>query len=35
MGTPEVYAKMAKAWIDDPDAVKNRAAMYYRYIVQK
>lgn len=35
MGTPEVYAKMAKAWIDDPDAVKNKAAMYYRYIVQK
>lgn len=35
MGTPEVYAKMVKAWIDDPDAVKNKTAMYYRCIVEK
>lgn len=35
MGTPEIYAKLAKAWIEDPDAVKNKAAMYYRYIVEK
>lgn len=35
VGTPEVYAKLAKAWIEDPDAVKNKAAMYYRYIVDK
>lgn len=35
MGTPEVYAKMAKAWIEDPDAVKNKAYMYYKCIVAK
>lgn len=35
MGTPEVYAKLAKAWIDDTDAVKNKTAMYYKYVVQK
>ena len=27
--------KKAKAWLDDEDAVKNKAAMYYRYIVEK
>lgn len=32
---PEFYAHMAKAFIDDPDAVKNKTAMYYRYIVEK
>lgn len=33
--TPEFFACMAKAWLDDEDAVKNKAAMYYRYIVEK
>ena len=33
--TPEFFAHMAKAWLDDEDAVKNKAAMYYRYIVEK
>lgn len=32
---PEFYAHMAKAFIDDPDAVKNKTAMYYRCIVEK
>lgn len=33
--TPEFFACLAKAWLDDEDAVKNKAAMYYRYIVEK
>ena len=33
LDTPEFYAYMAKAWLDDPDAVKNKAYMYYQYIV--
>lgn len=31
---PEVYAELAKAWIDDKDAVPNKAAAYYEYIVK-
>lgn len=31
---PEVYACLAKAWMDDKDAVDNKAAMYYKYIVK-
>lgn len=33
--TPEFFACMAKAWIDDPDAVKNKTALYYHYLVEK
>lgn len=33
--TPEFFAHLAKAWLEDEDAVKNKAAMYYRYIVEK
>lgn len=31
--SPDFYARMAKAWMDDPDAVEGKTAMYYRYIV--
>ena len=30
LDTPEFYAYMAKAWLNDPDAVKNKACMYYK-----
>ena len=29
-----MYACLAKAWIKDEDAVPDKAAAYYRYIVQ-
>lgn len=32
---PEFYADLAKAWLDDPDAMEDKAALYYRYIVKK
>lgn len=32
--TLELYAGLAKAWIEDQDAVPNKAAAYYTYIVQ-
>ena len=32
--TLELYACLAKAWIDDSDAVQNKAAAYYTYIVR-
>lgn len=32
---PEFYAKMAKAWICDEDAVENKAAMYYKNVVER
>ena len=35
LNTPEFYAYMAKAWLEDADAVKNKAAVYYRCIVEK
>lgn len=31
---PEVYAALAKAWIEDKDAVKDKAAIYYECIVE-
>lgn len=31
---PEFFAELAKAWLDDKDAVPNKAAMYYRCIVK-
>lgn len=31
---PEFYAALAKAWVCDMDAVDNKAAMYYRYVVK-
>lgn len=32
--TTEMYACLARAWIMDADAVPDKAAAYYRYIVQ-
>ena len=32
LDTPKFYAYMAKAWLADPDAVKNNACMYYKCI---
>lgn len=32
--TPDYYAKLAKAWLEDRDAVDNKAEMYYKYIVK-
>lgn len=32
--TPDYYAKLAIAWLDDRDAVANKAEMYYKYIVK-
>lgn len=32
--TPEVYVRLAKAWINDKDAVPDKAAAYYTYIVE-
>nr|DAE23863.1 MAG TPA: hypothetical protein [Siphoviridae sp. ct9lR64] len=31
--TPEAYGELAIDWICDDDAVKDKAAMYYKYIV--
>lgn len=30
----DFYVDLAKAWLKDPDAVPNKAAMYYEYIVK-
>lgn len=30
----DLYAKLAKAWIHDKDAVENKSAVYYRFIVE-
>lgn len=30
--TPEVYVRLAKAWINDKDAVPDKAAAYYTYV---
>jgi 3-deoxy-D-arabino-heptulosonate 7-phosphate (DAHP) synthase class II len=30
----ELYACLAKAWIEDKDAVPNKAAAYYTYVVK-
>lgn len=32
---PEFYACMAKAWLEDKDAVRNKAGAYYQHIVKK
>lgn len=32
--TPEVYVRLAEAWIKDKDAVPNKAAAYYAYVVE-
>lgn len=31
---PDFYAELAKAWLDDKDAVDDKAAAYYRYVVK-
>lgn len=31
----QLYAKLAKAWIHDKDAVENKSAVYYRFIVEE
>lgn len=33
--SPDFYASMAKAWMEDKDAVKDKTAMYYECIVKK
>ena len=33
--SPEFYGMMAKAWMEDRDAVPNKTAMYYECIVEK
>ena len=33
-GNAEFYADMAHAWLDDKDAVEDKAAVYYCYVVQ-
>ncbi len=33
--SPEFYACMAKAWIDDKDAKEDKTALYYKYIVER
>ena len=30
----KLYTSLAKAWIEDQDAVHNKAAAYYTYVVQ-
>ena len=30
----ELYACLAKSWIEDKDAVPNKAAAYYTYVVK-
>lgn len=35
MTDPMVFACLAKAWLDDADAVEDKAAKYYKYIVKK
>lgn len=34
VSTVDFYADMAKAWLDDKDAVKDKAAAYYEYVVR-
>lgn len=33
--SPEFYGMMAKAWMDDKDAMPDKTALYYEYIVKK
>lgn len=32
--TPETYVRLAKAWLDDKDAVPDKAGAYYMYVVE-
>lgn len=34
VATPEFFGELTKAWLHDKDAVENKAAMYYEYIVR-
>lgn len=34
VGTIDFYVDLAKAWLDDKDAVPNKAAAYYEYVVK-
>lgn len=34
ISTPDVYVRLAKAWIWDKDAVPDKAAAYYKYVVK-
>ena len=34
ISTPEVYVRLAKAWIDDRDAVEDKASAYFTYVVK-
>jgi hypothetical protein len=31
--TPEIYGELTRDWIEDADAVKDKAAAYYTYVV--
>ena len=33
-GNMDYYVDMALAWLDDKDAVEDKAAAYYRYVVK-
>lgn len=33
--SPEFYGMLAKAWMDDKDAMPDKTALYYKYIVKK
>lgn len=35
INTPDFYACLAKAWMNDKDANPNKTALYYKYIVKK
>ena len=35
VSSPEFYLELAKAWLEDKDAVPNKAMMYYECIVKK
>lgn len=32
--TPEIYGELTKDWIEDEDAVTEKAAAYYTYVVE-
>lgn len=34
VSAPEVYVRLAKAWINDKDSVPDKAAAYYTYVVE-
>lgn len=34
MDRTEIYAELARAWLDDKDAVSDKAAAYYRHVVK-